>query len=131
MPTAAGEFELASWNEETYAELETGGKLTRADDTQKFTGAASGDGSVQWLMCYQPDGTARFVGMQRVECTLDGKAGSFVAETTGDFDGGRAEGSWSIVAGSGTGELAGISGHGKFSAPHGPKAAYDLTYSIG
>ena len=30
MATAKGQFELASWNEDTYQELDSGGKLTRA-----------------------------------------------------------------------------------------------------
>ena len=34
MTTATGRFELASWNEDTYDELPTGGKLTRASVTQ-------------------------------------------------------------------------------------------------
>jgi len=41
-----------------------------------------------------------------------------------------AKGYWSIVPGSGTGELAGIEGEGQFEAPHGPKATYRLEYAM-
>ena len=67
MTTAKGQFELASWNEDTYDELGSGGKLTRASVTQQFSGDVTGNGAVEWLMCYQADGTARFVGWQQVD----------------------------------------------------------------
>jgi hypothetical protein len=127
MPTVTGEFELASWDEETYEQLGNGGKLTKATVTQTFTGGISGSGSVIWLMCYQPDGTARFVGMQKIEGAAEGRSGSFVAETVGEFDGGLASGTWTVIPGSGTGDFAGLRGEGKFRAPHGPKAEYELT----
>jgi hypothetical protein len=128
--TATGEFEIASWDEDTYQELEGEAKLTRASVTQTFTGDISGTGDVQWLMCYGPDGTARFVGLQRVQGTIGGRSGSFVIESPGDFDGARAAGQWSILPGSGTDGLAGIRGEGGFEAPLGSKASYMLDYSF-
>jgi len=86
MATAKGQFELASWNEDTYQELDGGAKLTRASVTQDFSGDVTGGGTVEWLMCYRPDGTARFVGLQRVEGTVGGMEGSFVAESVGNFE---------------------------------------------
>src|SRR6266498_3921468 len=52
-----GEFELKSWDEKAFVEG-NGEKLTHASVTQHFTGDVKGDGSVEWLMCYRPDGTA-------------------------------------------------------------------------
>ncbi len=127
---ASGEFEIASWDEDTYRELEGEAKLTRASVTQTFTGDLSGSGEVQWLMCYGPDGTARFVGLQRIEGTIDGRSGSFVVESLGNFDGAKAAGPWSILPGSGAGGLAGIRGEGGFEAPLGSKASYTLDYSF-
>ena len=131
MPTAKGEFELASWNEDTYQELDTGGKLTKASVTQTFSGDVTGAGAVEWLMCYQPDGDARFVGLQRVEGAVGDQKGSFVLETAGDFAGGKAVGTWRVIAGAGTGALAGLTGRGAFEAPQGPKATFSLTYEFG
>lgn len=128
---ATGEFELKSWDEEPYDEIEGGGKLTRAVVTQGFTGDIEGDGAVQWLMCYRPDGTADFVGLQRVTGRVGGRSGSFVLQNTGTFDGKQATGPWSVVPGSATGELRGLSGQGEFGAPHGPKASYTLDYDLG
>ena len=130
MAEASGDFSVTSWDEETYAELEAG-KLTRAKVTADFTGDISGSGRVEWLMCYRPDETADYVGFQDIEATLDGRRGGFVVTSTGTFDGKVAEGPWTIVEGSGRGDLAGISGTGHFSAPLGGGASYRLDYRMG
>lgn len=66
MANATGKFDITSMGEDTYQEFQGGGKLTRANGTQRFTGDIEGEGSVEWLMCYLPNRTARFVGLQRV-----------------------------------------------------------------
>jgi hypothetical protein len=128
--SAKGTFEIASWDEKTIASLGPGAKLSEAKVTQKFTGDIGGEGSVTWLMCYVNAKSARFVGMQRVTGTLGDKTGGFVMETAGDFDGTVAKGHWSIVPGSGTDGLSGITGEGSFEAPHGPTAKYQLDYAF-
>lgn len=127
---AQGIFELQSWKEDAYLEMEGGGKLTRASVAQRFSGDLDGEGSVEWLMCYADDGTARFVGLQRFSGRLGERSGSFVLETHGVFDGTAASGEWSVVPRSGTDDLRGIVGRGGFAAPHGPKAEVDLEYSF-
>jgi Protein of unknown function (DUF3224) len=121
-----GKMSNGSWNEERYAQLENGGGLSQASVTQTVEGDIEGEGSVEWLMCYRPDKTAEFVGLQRIVGSVDGRAGSFVLQSTGVFDGKEARGSLSVVPGSGTGDLGGVTGTGEFSAPHGPEAAYSL-----
>ena len=130
MAAAKGVFEIKNWDEKTYEELPNGGKLTEAKVTQQFTGDITGDGSVIWLMAYPEPKTAQFVGIQRIVGTIDGKKGSFVAETTGSFDGTIAKWRCSIIAGSGTDDLAGITGEGTFQAPHGSKAEYTIEYEL-
>jgi len=127
---AKGTFAIASWNEDTIAALGPGAKLTEAKVTQKFTGDLEGEGSVIWVMCYVSEKYARFVGMQRATGSLGGRSGGFVMETAGTFDGGIAKARWSIIPGSGTDGLSGISGTGSFEAPHGPTATYEIEYGI-
>ena len=129
MPNATGTFTITSMNEDPYHEQD-GSKLTRAGGTQTFAGGIQGEGAVEWLMCYTPDGTARFLGLQRIAGTLDGRSGSFVIEATGDHDGSRSKGGWRVIAGSGTGDLAGLTGEGWFEAPGGPEATYSLDYDV-
>lgn len=130
MTKATGSFELASWDENPYEELEGGGKLTRASVGQKFAGDIEGEGAAEWLMAYRPDGTAHFVGLQRVRGTIGGRRGTFVLETVGEFDGQEATWTASIVSGAGTDELTGLTGNGKFAAPRGPKATFELDYQL-
>ena len=129
--TATDKFALASWEEDTYEALEGGGKLTRASVKQTFSGDLEGEGSVVWLMCYAPDGTATFVGLQRFEGSIAGRTGSFVLETSGEFNGERALGRWHVIESSGSGELSRLSGEGGFDAPHGSKAEVTLSYRMG
>ena len=60
-----------------------GRRLTRASVTQRFEGDITGDGSSEWLMAYQPDGSARFVGLQLVEGEVAGRRGTFVLQNAG------------------------------------------------
>lgn len=125
-----GTFEISAWEETTLHESEEGSKLTRATVRQTFTGDVDGTGEVEWSMFYRSDGTARFVGLQRVEGMFGEQPGSLVAETSGEFDGSTASGTWTIVAGSGERGVTGIEGTGTFSAPRGSTARYSLDGTI-
>jgi hypothetical protein len=125
-----GEFEILSMGEDTYFEAESGAKLTRANGAQRFSGGIEGEGSVEWLMCYLPDGTARFVGLQLIEGALGDHRGRFVIESVGTHDGERSRGTWSVIEGTGTGGLSGIRGDGTFEAPSGPLASFVLQFEI-
>jgi len=130
MTTLTGEFEVTSWNEEPYAQREGERKLTRARVTQTLSGGVTGTGAVEWLMSYQEDGTARFVGLQQLDGEIGGRAGTVVLDSVGDFDGKEATGTWTIVPGSGTGAWAGLRGRGSYRAPMGPKATFTLDYAF-
>lgn len=131
MARATGRFSITSWDEITYQDIDGGGKLTRTSATGSFSGDLAGTGNFQWLMCYRDGGAAHFVGLQRVEGSVAGRSGSFVVESVGDFDGSRAVGTWSVLAGSGTGDLTGLRGEGGFDAPMGSAASFHLDYSLG
>jgi hypothetical protein len=125
-----GTFKIASWDEQPYEEVEAR-RLTRASVAVELAGDLEGDGSAEWLMCYRPDKTATFVGLQRLAGRTGERSGSFVVESRGTFDGERAKGSWRVVEGSGTDGLEGISGDGGFQAPHGSEATFELDYDLG
>jgi hypothetical protein len=129
MNQTKGEFKISIGYEDPYRTWEPG-KLTRAGGDQEFSGAISGKGHVEWLMCYDAAGTATYVGLQDIDGTLDGRMGAFVLTATGHFDGKRSEGTWTVVPGSGRGDLAGITGSGGFTAGPGPQATYQLSYEL-
>src|SRR6476619_2779344 len=116
MTTLHGGFRIASWEENAYDERE-GRRLSRASVAQRFEGDIAGEGAAEWLMAYQPDGAARFVGLQLVDGKVGGRRGTFVLETSGEFDGRVARWEASVIAGSPTGELVDLRGRGKFEAP--------------
>ena len=115
---AVSSFKIEGWKEEPYLETEDGGKLTRAEVRQTFGGDINGDGEVVWLMCYRPDQTADFVGLQRIVGEVGGREGAVVLESTGAFDGKEAKGPLRIVAGSGTGGAQGNRRDGESSVLH-------------
>jgi hypothetical protein len=121
-----GTFEVGSWEETAYRERDGEPRLTHVVGTQQFTGQIEGEGTIAWLMCYRPDGTARFVGMQHIAGTFDGRQGSIVIESIGEHDGTASTGAWTVVEGSGTGSVGGVTGHGRFTAPGGKVVRYEL-----
>jgi hypothetical protein len=128
---ATGTFKIQGWDEKPYTEIEGGRKLTQASVKQAFAGDVEGEGTVEWLMCYRPDETADFVGLQRIVGKLGDRSGSFVLrQTEGTFDGKEAKGRLSVVPGSGTGELEGLRGTGEFSAPRGGEPSISLEYDF-
>ena len=131
MTKARGSFEVKGGTEDPYDELDGGTKLTHASGAQAFSGDISGDGSVHWLMLYRADKTAHFVGLQRITGSIGGRTGSFVATAEGDHDGTGSTITFSIIPGSGTGDLAGISGDGSLVAEGGPNGTYELSYTLG
>jgi hypothetical protein len=130
VPTASGTFEIIGMHEDPWHHGDGGPRLTRAGGTQRFSGDIEGNGVVEWLACYV-DGQARLVGLQRIDGSLAGRDGAFVIEATSDHDGKRSSGTWRILAGTGSGDLAGISGSGSFEATGGRTVSYRLEYELG
>src|SRR2546422_3098126 len=128
---ANSRFTIKSWDEKPYGEGPDLPKLTRAAVTKTFTGDIAGEAHVEYLMMYRSDGSATFVGLERVVGHLAGKAGSFVLQRTGMFENGVAKESFSIISGSGTGELRGLLGEGESAVGHGTEHPLTLTYELG
>jgi hypothetical protein len=128
---ANSRFAIKSWDEKPYSEGQDLPKLTRAAVRKTFTGDIEGEGRVEYLMMYCIDGSATFVGLERVVGHLGGKAGSFVLQRTGIFENGVAKESYVVISGSGTGELRGLRGEGESAVGHGTEHPLTLTYELG
>ena len=103
-------------------------KLTRAKVSQKHQGTIEAEGSVEYLMSYAADESATFVGLELVRGAVAGKRGSFVIRHSGAYEGGQARSSWDIVPGSGSGELTGLRGEGKYIVGHAEPASVSFRY---
>ncbi|HET7041091.1 MAG TPA: DUF3224 domain-containing protein, partial [Gemmatimonadales bacterium] len=69
-----------------------------------------------------------YVGVERFTGSFLGKKGSFALTITGSYDG-RAHEQATIIAGSGTGELAALRGGWSFGAGHEDKVAgFEVAY---
>jgi uncharacterized protein DUF3224 len=129
---ATAEFEVEHWDESQALEADGGSKVTQASVTMAFAGDLQGEGTVEWLMGYGDDGTASFVGLERIVGRIGDRSGSFVLQHTGTFDGAVARAKLSVVPGSGTGGLAGIEGEGRLEAGLGSDGvrSIELDYEL-
>ncbi|MGH8621160.1 MAG: DUF3224 domain-containing protein [Burkholderiales bacterium] len=128
--TAAARFAMKSWDEKPYSEGQDLPKLTRASVTKTFTGDIEGEGQVEYLMMYGSDGSATFVGLERIVGRIGGRAGTFVLRRAGVFESGQAKESYSVIPGSGTGELRGLRGDGTSAVGHGTEHPFMLNYEL-
>ena len=127
---ADARFAIKGWDEKPYDEGEGLPKLTRASVKKSYTGDIDGESRVEYVMMYRADGTASFVGIERVVAKLHGRSGTFVLQRTGVFEGGQAKESYFVVPGSGTGDLQGITGEGSTSVGHGMEHPFSLSYEL-
>jgi hypothetical protein len=128
--TANARFAITSWDEKPYSEGQDLPRLTRASVTKSFTGDIEGEGHVEYLMMYRNDGSAAFVGLERVIGQINGKAGTFVLQRTGVFEGGQAKEDYSVIPGSATGELRGLRGEGSSAVGHGTEHPFTLNFEL-
>ena len=128
--TANARFAITNWDEKPYAEGQDQPRLTRASVAKKLTGDIDGESHTEYLMMYRADGTATFVGLERVAGRVAGKSGSFVLQRVGAFEDGLAKESYSVIPGSGTGDLRALRGEGKSSVGHGMEHPFTLSYEL-
>lgn len=108
--TVDAHFEIVEFDEQAYDEPAEGPKLTRVRISKRYAGVIEGTGVVEVLTAQGPNG-AGYVASERIEGALDGRRGSFVIQHGGLAEGSDQRTFGTIIPGSGTGELTGISGH--------------------
>lgn len=116
--TTKSTFTIKDWKDEASDYLGGETKLTLTKAKQAYQGSIMGEGAVEYLMCAGGDGVTYFSGFERITGALDGKSGSFVIHHVGTFAG-EPRSDWTVVTGSGAGELAGLAGKGSYAAKDG------------
>jgi hypothetical protein len=129
--TAHSRFAIQNWDEKPYNEGDDLPKLTRASVTKSFTGDLEGKGHVEYLMMYRSDGSATFVGLERIVGKIGSRTGTFVLQRSGVFENGQAKEAYAVVPGSGTGDLRDLTGEGKSDVGHGMEHPFELHYELG
>jgi hypothetical protein len=128
--SANARFAIKNWDEKPYGEGQDLPKLTRASVTKVYTGDIKGDGQVEYLMMYRIDGSATFVGLERIVGRIGARSGTFVLQRTGVFEDGQAKESYSVIPGSATGQLRGLRGEGSSAVGHGAEHPFTLDYEL-
>ncbi|HEV8125983.1 MAG TPA: DUF3224 domain-containing protein [Gemmatimonadales bacterium] len=128
--SANARFAIKRWDEKPYSEGQDQPRLTRASVSKTYTGDIEAEGEVEYLMMYRSDGSAAFVGLERVGGRIGGRSGSFVLQRTGSFEGGQAKESYSVIPGSATGELQGLLGQGTTAVGHGMEHPFTMSYEL-
>ncbi|MEV5978273.1 DUF3224 domain-containing protein [Streptomyces sp. NPDC052114] len=128
-----GTFTFASWDESPVTGVDGGARIAHAAVTNDYTGAVEAKGaSCEYSIAYASETVGAFVGHELVDGTLDGRKGSFVIEQRGSFTAdGTIECAFTVLPGSGTGELSGLTGTGSFTARTGQASTpYSLDYAL-
>lgn len=117
--TATSAFTIDVWKQEEYDTRE-GITLGRAHVEKTFMGEIAGTSTAELLLAGTPSGPAAYVGIERFECAIAGRAGSFLLQHSATQSAEGQTATWNIVPGSGTGELAGLRGDAQITvAPDG------------
>ncbi len=98
--------------------------------TKTYSGPLAATAAGEFLSAGDPrSGSAGYVAAERVDGTLDGRAGGFVVMQSATMDHGQPDMRVFVVPGSGTGALTGITGTMTIRV-EGGKHFYDLDYDL-
>ena len=125
---AAAVITVHKYEPAAYDEPADGPALTRIHVEESFSGDITGDGAVEFLQAARADGSASFVGIERVAGELGGRRGTFLLQDAGTVRDNIVSGDWFVIPGSGTGELTGLRGEGGFRANLGEGAQVHLDF---
>ena len=125
---ATARITVRSYEPTPYDQPAEGPALVRIHVEEDFSGDIEAAGVADFLQAQLSDEAASFVGMERVSGSLGGRAGTFLLQDHGTLVGNRVVGEWFVVPDSGTGQLAGLRGEGRFAAELGQGADVVLDY---
>ncbi|MEH3034690.1 MAG: DUF3224 domain-containing protein [Aeromicrobium erythreum] len=135
---AAATFTVTSWDEKVVADLDgrsteingvtyPANGFSRADVTYAYRGDLEGTGTIAYLIAYRDGDTAPGFAFEHVVGSLGGHEGSFLLQHVGEHDGDGVRMRLSVVEGSGTGGLTGLSGEGEVVLAGHSEDGYPIT----
>ena len=80
---ATGRIEVRTYEPQSYEEVDEGPNLVEIHVSESFRGDIEGEGVVRFLQAQRKDGSASFVGIERVTGTLGGRQGTFLLPRRG------------------------------------------------
>src|SRR4051794_24482398 len=80
-----------------YEKPAEGPTLAKIHVEEAFSGDIEGEGIVEFLQAANADGSASFVGIERVTGSIGGKKGTFLLQDAGTVKGNIVSGDWFVV----------------------------------
>lgn len=128
---ATSTFSVRRWDDAPYETIDgSPARLSRVSVNNVFEGDIEGEGRLEYVMAIANPESASFAGIQRIVGSVGGLRGSLVLQTAGTFEDGVIQGTWSVVPGMGTGELAGLCGEGTVLSRGDGRAEVTLDYEL-
>ncbi|MFJ4678152.1 DUF3224 domain-containing protein [Kitasatospora sp. NPDC088783] len=131
--TATGSISFADWTEQEAASSPAGPRTARASVANTFTGGIEAVRTAcDYSIAYTTGHEGAFTGMELVTGSVDGRHGTFVLEQRGTFAAdGTIHCAFTVVPGSGTEDLAGLTGTGEYTCRPGAESfPYSLNYRL-
>ena len=126
---ATSTFVIDAWEATPYDERE-GATLSRTHITKTFSGEIEGQSTAELLMAVAQEGSASYVGIERIEGRVHGRSGSFVLLHSATSTRGAQSATWSVVPDSGTGELRGLRGEARIINEEDGGHTFTLDYDL-
>lgn len=131
---AVASFDVTGWDQTPYDDGTAEGALSRAAVRKTFQGDLMGESTAELLMfqAHPKDlsAGAGYVASERVVGQLGGRTGTFVIQHWGVSDASGQRTGGHVVPGSGTGDLAGITGHVQIAVDPDGAHRLTLTYEL-
>jgi hypothetical protein len=124
-------FDIDSADQAPYDDGD-GARLMRGRVTKTYRGDLQGNGTAELLMAQTANGPAAYTAQERFTGTLHGRRGSFVTQYGAVTGNGRStDMTWTVVPGSGTGQLTVIRGHADLVVHTDGRREFCLDYDLG
>ncbi|MGZ3598683.1 MAG: DUF3224 domain-containing protein [Ktedonobacterales bacterium] len=126
---ATSTFDIDSWEPVLFDERD-GVKLSRTRVTKTFHGDIEGHSTAELLMAGAQNGSAAYVGFERIEGHLHGRSGSFVLHHSATMTRDASSTSWTVVPDSGAGELRSLRGEARIVNEPDGGHTFTLDYEL-
>ncbi|WP_433557799.1 DUF3224 domain-containing protein [Pseudonocardia xinjiangensis] len=127
MTSTTGRFDLTRWGEEIIDEGEgEGAKLVRVSNSKTFEGGISATSDAELLQALAQEGSAAYVGIERVRGEVDGRKGTFVFRHSASGSASGGDFRVDVVPDSATGDLSGL--RGELTIVKSPEGEHTYTF---
>lgn len=127
---ATSSFVIDSWQEQPVLDG-NGVKFVRTSIGKTFSGDLVGTSVGEMIMAHAGSDSLAYAGFEQITVSLHGKSGTFVLHHDATMFSGGGSASWTIMNGSGTGELAGLRGKAELTRHDDGSHTLVLDYDLG